>query len=132
MFILSIKNIQISALLGFHEEEKEKPNNFSIDVSIEMAIPQAAVTDSIEDTLDYAEIYAMILDQMSIHCHLLEKKAYDIVRSLFDRFAAIQAVTFTIKKQTPLTMPACDYAGVEMSLTREEAYLLSRDISTDS
>ncbi|MBP7885277.1 dihydroneopterin aldolase [Patescibacteria group bacterium] len=126
MFTLSIHNIKVSALLGFHEEEREKKNHFSIDVAIEMAMPHAVVTDTIEDTLDYATVYAIVIAEMQIPCHLLEKRAYDIVRLIFDRFIQADRVTFHIKKQTPLTMPDCDYAGVELSLTREE--YLSTDL----
>lgn len=123
MITLTVDNIKVDAFIGFHEEEKEKANTFSITLSVEIDSPLALQTDRVEDTLDYAQVYNLVLEQMAIPCNLVEKKAYDIISLLFQRFAIIQKVTLHIKKYHPCAMHSCDCAGVEMSLIRE--YFLS-------
>lgn len=128
MLTLTVENIQVDAFIGFHEKEKEKPNSFLIDVSIEMIMPQAVITDSIEHTLDYAQVYDLVLEQMAIPCNLVEKKAYDIISILFQRFVTIQKVTLHIRKHKPCSMHECDSAGVEIILMREEYLIFNKDL----
>lgn len=120
MITLSVENIIVEALVGFHEDEKNKPNTFSIDVWVEIPVPRALQSDTIENTLDYAQIYDLVLDQMNVPANLVEKKAYDILTALFQRFSVVARVRLSLKKHHPCSMGNCERAGIEIALTRED------------
>lgn len=112
MFVISVENIQVTAFIGVYEIEKTEANTFSIDVHIETAFSPAMLSDKVEDALDYALIYEIVLAQMQVSCNLLEKKVNQIITALFIQCQQALAIQIKIRKHKPLNMSLCDCAAI--------------------
>lgn len=129
MFIISVENLKIAAFIGVYDIEKIQANTFSIDIFVETDFPQAMYSDKVEDALDYAVIYEIVVTQMQVPCNLLEKKIGDIANALFSRFEQARNIRIKIKKNAPLNMPLCDNSAVEFESNRAQFFLLLGNIS---
>ncbi len=118
MFVISVENIKVAAFIGVYEVEKKEANTFSIDVFVETDFPIAMQNDNLEDALDYAIIYEIVLAQMQIPCDLLEKKVNQIVTALFIRCKQASVIEIKIRKHKPLNMSLCDFATITCRFER--------------
>jgi dihydroneopterin aldolase len=65
--------------------EKDVPQPFDIDVSLELDLSAARASDALSDTLDYAALHATIV-------RLVDERSYDLIERLgADLLAAILA-----------------------------------------
>lgn len=119
MYIISVEKIKIDALIGVYEIEKKEVNTFLIDVHIETDFLEAMMSDTLKDTIDYGKIYEIVLEQMSIPCDLLERKAFDIAKMIFKHFEKANSLRLKIIKLSPLNMPLCENASIEWKVKRE-------------
>jgi 7,8-dihydroneopterin aldolase/epimerase/oxygenase len=73
-------------LVGYHgvlEEERRRGQRFLVDVWLEPASAQAAVSDAIEDAVDYRDVVAAVREVSQAHAYqLLETLATAIAETL--------------------------------------------------
>jgi 7,8-dihydroneopterin aldolase/epimerase/oxygenase len=113
MAVIGIEGISIRAVHGVYKAEHTAGNDFLVDVYLTCAIAKAATTDSLSDTIDYAAIYKIVLDEMAGKVHLLETLVQKIGQKLLDYNPDIQRVKLKITKLSPLYMPQCRHTFVE-------------------
>jgi len=116
-----INNMRFRSFHGVMQQEKTVGGDFSVSVCINGDFSQAVKNDNICHTVNYAEVYDCVKQQMSIRSALIEHVAGRIVKSLFGKFSAIDSVCLTIIKDNPPMGADSDGAGFTISCTREEA-----------
>ena len=120
MNAIDIKGVKVSACHGVLESEKLEPQPFIFDVAIDCDIQKAATTDDVNDTVNYAEVYALIRQQMEQPVNLLEHLAHRITKGLYAQFPQIQAVKLSVTKVTPpISGIACEGASFCLQSIRE-------------
>lgn len=77
-------------------------------------------TDDLAGTLNYAELYELVKQEMEIPGKLLEHVAGRIGKRLFAEYPAIQKIQLAITKVNPPFGADCDGAGVEVVLTNDK------------
>jgi len=106
-----------SACHGVHPWEKAAPQRFEVDVEVDRDLSRAAVSDCLEDTLNYAHIVALtreVVEGESVN--LLERLAGKIVDRVRE-FAPGSRVTVRVRKPgASLEVP---FRTVEIELTGE-------------
>lgn len=107
-----LENIEIYAHHGVLEQETVVGNTFILNLKIKADISKATVSDHLEDTLNYAEIYEIINREMEIPSKLLEHVAGRIIRSLKAAFPSIEEIEFKISKRNPPMGGQMDYASI--------------------
>jgi dihydroneopterin aldolase len=107
-----IEGIEVLAPIGVYDEEREKKNNFIVDVFLKSTQLEATHSDMLVDTVDYKGVYDLILALMEIPCALLEKKAMVICKELKEKYPKIDYISLKIKKLSPMYMQKCSGAGV--------------------
>lgn len=99
---------------GVKPDEKTLGQWFEIDVELWGDFSQGAVTDRLEDTLNYSQVYKLIkgiVEGSSVN--LIEHLAHKIMEALLP-LPMLQKVLVRVKKpQAPLKGPL-GYAGVEI------------------
>jgi dihydroneopterin aldolase len=108
---IEIRNIKVFAHHGVTEEEKEKGQEFLLNV--ELALDEdTALTDDISATVDYAEVAGTVARMAtSGRYDLIETLACKIVDHLLT-FDGVKEAAVTVKKpQAPLPVEA-DWVGV--------------------
>lgn len=107
-----LDSIEIYAYHGVFEQENRVGNNFTVDLKLDVDISRACLSDNLEDTLNYGEIYEVVKREMDIPSRLLEHAGGRIVRSLKQCFPAIEKIELKISKKNPPTGGQIKSAGI--------------------
>lgn len=120
MDVIHLAGIEVFAHHGVFEHEKINGQRFVVDVDVEFDASRAIMTDSVEDTLNYAELAQLVHDEVQRDpMDLLEAVAFRVIRSVFDAYPA-ERVTVTIHKPD-VDMPVMlDQVAVTISRARNE------------
>jgi dihydroneopterin aldolase len=102
---------------GVFPAERELGARFTVDVELEADLAQAARSDRLEDTIDYARAYRMVGEVVGGQpCHLLESVADRIAWRLLELDRVRQA-TVRVRKRPPLDGEFRSF-GVEVTRCR--------------
>lgn len=98
-----IKGLRINGHIGVLEQERRVGNEFVVDICIKLTDVSAAMAnDNIEDTVNYADVVAIVKQQMSVHARLLENVAGRIRHAICDRFGRrVSGGSVTVAKIAP-------------------------------
>ena len=113
-----IDGIRLHARHGVLPQEQLTGNDYIINVRVGYDISRAMQTDDVADTLNYAEVYNIIKEEMSVPSKLIEHVAGRIADRLMDSYSQISSVMLRITKCNPPMGADCDGAGVEINVTR--------------
>ena len=94
-----IKDFTLYAYHGVNPEEKENGQRFVISCDMELTDMKGAENDSLEDTVNYAEIYGLIKDKTeNARYDLIERLADDLAVSVLSASPLIGKVTVRVSK----------------------------------
>ena len=99
--IIELEGMEFKAYHGCLEQEKIRGNSFTVDFRGELDLSAAAESDNLNDTLNYADIYEIIADEMSIPSELLENVAGRIVKAIEKRFPELSSFSVRVSKKKP-------------------------------
>lgn len=111
-----LRQVRFHAYHGVLEQERRVGNDYVINVVAECDFTHAMLTDELEDTVSYAEIYRVVKEEMAIPSKLLEHVAGRIGERLFNKFPSLQSLDISIMKVNPPFGADCEGAGVEVHL----------------
>ena len=117
---IHIDDICLHARHGVLPQERLTGNDYSVSIKIGFDITRAACTDNVEDTLNYAEVYSVISQEMSQPSRLIEHVAGRIANRLMRQYAKISTIMLRITKLNPPMGADCAGAGVEIHVTSEK------------
>ena len=115
-----IDGIRLHARHGVLPQEQLTGNDYIINVRVGYDISRAMQTDDVADTLNYAEVYNIIKEEMSVPSKLIEHVAGRIANRLMDSYSQISSVMLRITKCNAPMGADCNGAGVEILVKRTE------------
>lgn len=115
-----LENVKFYAFHGVLSQERKVGNDYQVSLRIGYDISRAMVSDDVNDTLNYAEVYQLLSQEMSVPSALLERVAGRIGDRLFLKFPAIQSIDLTIIKVNPPMGADSEGAGVEVHLINDK------------
>ena len=115
-----LENVKFYAFHGVLPQERKVGNDYQVSLRIGFDISRAMVSDDVNDTLNYAEVYQLLSQEMSVPSALLERVAGRIGDRLFRKFPAIQSIDLTIIKVNPPMGADSEGAGVEVHLINDK------------
>ncbi len=101
MGLIQIDNMEFYAFHGCYDQEQVVGNRFIVDLEISANLEKAALSDNIEDTLNYQNAYDIVKEQMNIKSRLLEHVPGRILDKLFSRFPDIEKASVRVSKMNP-------------------------------
>jgi dihydroneopterin aldolase len=116
-----LKGMRFYGHHGHLEAEKILGQWYEVDVALTMDLSRAAVSDALEDTLNYAALYEVIrlAVERGKDLNLIEALAGRILDCCF-QFTRVESVDVQVKKpQVPLGGPVA-YAAVQLQRTRSQ------------
>ncbi len=118
---IQLHNLEFYAYHGLLPQERVVGGHYCVDVELSLTPPLRALTeDVIDDTVNYAEVYALIRQQMEQPVNLLEHLVHRITQGLYAQFPQIQAVKLSVTKVTPpISGIACEGASFCLQSVRE-------------
>ena len=117
---IHIDGIRLHARHGVLPQEQLTGNDYIINVRASYDISRAMQTDDVADTLNYAEVYNIIKEEMNIPSKLIEHVAGRIADRLMDSYADTSSVMLRITKRNPPMSAYCHGPGVEIIVKRTE------------
>ena len=75
---ISLNGLEFRSKIGLYDFEKEKGNDFIINISVEVEEGKINYDDSIEGTVDYSNLFSIIEGEMSKEYNLIETVAHKI------------------------------------------------------
>ena len=98
---IELKGMIFHAFHGVGLQERKVGNVYTVDLKFELDIGKAAETDHLNDTVNYASVYAIVKEEMAIPSHLIEHVANRIVRHIRTDFPQIKSIEIRLAKQNP-------------------------------
>ena len=76
-------------------------NRFLVDIVMDSNMEKASNSDDLRDALNYAEVYELVKEEMTIRSHLLEHLSNRILNRLFERFPQLNSAEVCVAKLNP-------------------------------
>lgn len=115
-----IKGARFRACIGVSELEREVGNDYVADLRLRYHISKAMLTDDVNDTISYADVYDIVKETMQQPAKLLEYVAHRIAEKLEQAFPDIEAIDLCLTKLNPPMGADCNGAGVELHLINDK------------
>ena len=115
-----LSDLRFHAFHGVLPQERLVGGNFVVDLRVGYPLAQAMTFDQVNDTLNYASLYALVEREMQQPSSLLEHVAGRIAQAIAKTFPQALSIDLTLTKQNPPMGADCKRAGVEMHFVRSE------------
>lgn len=113
--MVKLTNMEFFAFHGCLESERDDGNRFRVDLEYDYDMEIAAITDDLEDAVNYADVYEVVMIEMGMPSNLLENVAHRILESLQVNFPKITSATVTVTKYNPPVAGQVGESSVTMS-----------------
>ena len=114
-----LKHLRFKAYHGVLPQERVVGNDYVVELRIGYPLEIAVKSDRVEDTLNYAEVFSLVREEMKKPSALLEHVAGRIADALQQAFPKITSIDLKLTKVNPPMGADSDGAGVEISFKRE-------------
>jgi len=114
MHSIQLEGLDFFAYHGFLDEEQRIGNHYRVDIVVETDFGLAAQFDTLENTIDYSKLYAIIANIMQQPARLLEHIAYKIITQTKTVFPQSKTVEVCVAKQNPPLGGLCAWAKVRI------------------
>ncbi|MBN1116321.1 MAG: dihydroneopterin aldolase [Bacteroidales bacterium] len=96
-----LEGLEFYAHHGYFSEEQKIGGKYLIDIEIEADINKSVISDELKSTINYAEVYELIKQEMNISSRLIEHLAGRILRAVFINFPLVSGVKVKVSKINP-------------------------------
>lgn len=119
MDVLRLKGLKFRGLHGFYDEERQKGNDFEVDLTFHQSLQKAAESDNLEDTLDYQKAYEAVKNVMEgPSVKLIEHLAFLIGQNILEHLDSNSKFDITVRKLNPPLPTEIDFSEVTLSWPR--------------
>lgn len=98
---IRLEKMRFYAYHGVMEQERRVGNDFEVTVDVNYPFEKAMESDDLNDTMNYAELYAIVEREMNIPSQLLEHVAGRIINAIKKEFPEAEAGELSITKLRP-------------------------------
>lgn len=113
-----VENIQVYAYHGCLPEETLIGSAYRVDVWVEGDLSVSAVSDQLEDTIDYVTLCACVREEMATPSKLLEHVAQRILNRIFAASAQVSLANVKVAKINPPIGGYVESVAVELERER--------------
>ena len=113
---ISLRNVRFHAFHGVIPQERRVGGDFLVNLRVGYPLEQAMQSDEVGDTLNYADLYAIVKAEMAVPSKLLEHVTGRIISAIEKQFPKVTSIDLELTKQNPPMGADCDGAGVEIHL----------------
>lgn len=115
---VALEGLEFFAYHGFYDEEQKMGNKYAVDIAVITDFYEAAEKDVLSETVDYAELYKLVRDEMLKPSRLLENIGKRIIDRVFHAFPPVSGIELSISKFNPPIGGVCGRARVTLSASR--------------
>jgi dihydroneopterin aldolase len=102
-FTIELRDLEFYSFHGLYEEEKKAGGEFFVDLWAKFP-DEGDIVKSIDETANYASLFAIIKEEMDKPRKLLETLAQSICEKIHARYSFLHGIEIKIeKKKAPIT-----------------------------
>jgi dihydroneopterin aldolase len=101
MGIIKLKNIRTFSYHGCLIEESKIGSDYRVDLEVKTDLKKSAVSDDLNDTVDYVLLNRIVVEEMAVRSNLLEHVAQRIIDRIFKDVSTISTVKLGVSKLNP-------------------------------
>ena len=98
---IELKDMKFYAYHGVSPQETMVGNTFVVNLILMASLEKAVISDNLCDTINYAEIFAVVKQEMDIPSKLLEHAAGRIMNALKVKFPQLSEIEIKLSKLNP-------------------------------
>lgn len=99
--LVIVSGIEVYAYHGCLGEEEVLGGKYIVDVELDTDFSQSAQTDQLTDTIDYAVVREIVVEEMQIPSKLIEHVGYRIQQRFKAAFNKLNKSRITVRKLNP-------------------------------
>ena len=115
---IKLKNIRTFSYHGCLIEEGKIGSDYRVDLEIETDLTQSALSDKLNDTVDYVLLNRIVVEEMAIRAELLENVAHRIIVRAMNEAPTITKIEVEVSKINPPIGGDVEAVTIVMSKTR--------------
>lgn len=115
---IRLHDMRFYAYHGVMEQERRVGGDYVVSLSVDVDLSVPVVSDSVEDTLNYAALYDVVAREMKTPSQLLEHVAGRIGQGVLDAFPQVTSLSVEVRKVNPPMGADCQGASVELEISR--------------
>ena len=116
---IELRGIRVLGIHGVLAEERTRAQPFEVDLDLELDLGRAGDTDDLDDTVDYGDVVARVIDVVA------GARSYNLLETLAGVIASealvdprVTATTVAIRKLRPPLAAELDSVGVRITRSR--------------
>ena len=113
---IQLHDMRFYAYHGVMEQERRVGGEYLVSLQVETDLSRAVLSDSVADTINYAQLYEVVRHEMAEPSQLLEHVAGRIGQRVLDRFPQVTALTVSVTKCNPPMGADSKGASVELRI----------------
>lgn len=111
-----LDEVRFYAFHGVMPQETQVGGEFVVSLRVGYPFQAAMESDDVAGTLNYAELYQLVKQQMDVPSKLLEHVAGRIVKAISEQFPKVSSIHLKITKKNPPMGADSQGAGVEVNI----------------
>ncbi len=115
-----LRGLRFHAFHGVEAQERLTGNDYEVDLRLQVDVAAAMVSDQVEDTINYAEVYRVVAAEMQIPSNLVEQVAGRIGNRVMEKWPEVRSLHIRLTKLNPPMGADCKGAGVELHLINDK------------
>lgn len=115
---IHLNGLKLYAYHGVLPQENRIGAEYTLNLRLKTDFSHAAENDCLEGTVNYAEVFKAVKEEMNIPSLLLEHVIRRIASRLLNDFPAVSEIRITLDKQNPPMGADCKEVGVEATFCR--------------
>lgn len=110
--IIEVNGIKTYSYHGCLDEERREGTNYEVDVIMHTDFSLAASTDDLSKTIDYVNVYKIVIEEMNIPSKLIETVGKRIINHLKNDLNNLLNVKLIIRKYNPPIGGEVNYVSI--------------------
>lgn len=116
-----LKNLCFYGYHGVLKEENILGQKFFIDIELYLDLKKAGITDQVQDSVHYGEVYEVVKEIVeNKRFKLLEALGENIANEVLNEFQLVDEMVVTIRKPEAPVHAIFDYFGIEIRRKRND------------
>jgi len=101
MECIELKKMLFYAYHGVIDQERMIGNTYRVDLKLFLDLSKAIESDNLEDTLNYADVFNLIKEEMMTPSRLIEHITEKIIRKIKERYPQVSKIKIRLAKINP-------------------------------
>lgn len=117
---ITLKKLKFYGYHGVLKEENKLGQKFTVNLEIYADLKKACASDAVEDTINYALVYALVKETVEQEQYkLIEKLAEEITIRIFNAFEKVNEIVVEIEKPEAPVNGIYDFFSIQLRRKRK-------------